>query len=224
MLQTPKSNRLHIGILGRRNVGKSSLLNALVRQRAAIVSDVPGATADPVEKPFELQPLGPVLFVDTAGVDDQGSLGERRVEATRRVLDRIDLALLVTDGDWNCYEQQWMKQLAERKIPTIVVLNKSDEITPTAVLLTELDESSAPYVLVSAKTGDGLAQLRQEIVHQCPADFVAAPPIVADLLPPGELAMLVIPIDMEAPKGRLILPQVQTIRDLLDNDSYCMVV
>lgn len=214
--------RLHIGVFGRRNVGKSSLLNALTRQQISIVSDVAGTTTDPVEKAMELQPVGPVLFVDTAGIDDVGALGEMRVEKTRKTLDRIDLALLVCDG-WNEYEDKLRREIEERDIPVIVVAGKKD-IRADSGLEDAIIQAGLSPVSVSAKSGEGLSELRAEIVKKTPEDFLNPPTIAGDLIPAGELAILVVPIDIEAPKGRLIMPQVQTLRDLLDNDAYTMVV
>ena len=225
MQTTPKGFRLHIGIFGRRNAGKSSLLNALTRQEVAIVSAVAGTTTDPVEKPMELLPIGPVLFIDTAGVDDAGALGALRVEKTRQVFDRTDLGLIVVDaGQWTEFEAGILGELTERKIPAIVVFNKSDLAKPQAVLLDELGKHKVAHVETVASQGEGILELRARLIAAAPDELLNPPPIVADLVPPGELVVLVVPIDKEAPKGRLILPQVQTIRDLLDGDAYCMVV
>jgi [FeFe] hydrogenase H-cluster maturation GTPase HydF len=219
MQPAPKSLRLHIGLFGRRNVGKSSLLNAITRQQVSIVSAHAGTTTDPVEKPMELLPLGPVLFVDTAGVDDEGALGELRMARTRAVLDRVDLGVIVTErGAWGGFEAQLLAQLQERKVPVLVVLNKSDLGLPEAAL------PDLPRVAVSALDGSGILALREALLALAPADFFDNRRLVADLVPPGELAMLVVPIDKEAPKGRLILPQVMAIRDLLDGESMAMVV
>jgi [FeFe] hydrogenase H-cluster maturation GTPase HydF len=225
MQPTPKGLRLHIGLFGRRNAGKSSLLNALVRQQVSIVSEVAGTTTDPVEKPMELLPLGPVLFIDTAGIDDAGALGEKRVQRTRQVFDRTDLGLIVVDaGQWGPFEEMLLTELRERKVAAIVVFNKSDVAKPQAALLEQLDQSRTQYVETVATESTGLLELREALIAAAPEDFLHAPPIAADLVPPGELAVLVVPIDLEAPRGRLILPQVQTIRDLLDGDAYCLVV
>lgn len=225
MQGTPKGLRLHIGIFGRRNVGKSSLLNAITRQQVSIVSEEAGTTTDPVEKPMELLPLGPVLFVDTAGIDDEGALGELRVHRTRLVLDRADLALVVAQaGAWGDFEEALTGELRSRKVPVIAVLNKSDLGPPDLALESDLGERGLKVVRTSATTGDGLADLRRALLDAAPADFFEARRILSDLVGPGELAVLVVPIDKEAPKGRLILPQVQAIRDLLDGDSVCLVV
>ncbi len=225
MNATPKGNRLHIGLFGRRNVGKSSLLNSLTRQDAALVSDVAGTTTDPIEKTMELLPLGPVLFIDTAGIDDTGALGELRVQRTRQVLDRVDVGLLVSiAGEWGEFEEAILAGLGGRGIPVIVVFNKSDCCAVDDGRLARLRERGALCVVTSAPRGEGLPALREALVRCAPDGFITPPAILGDLVPPGELAVLVIPIDLEAPKGRLILPQVQSIRDLLDNDAYCMVV
>ncbi len=225
MNTAPKGMRLHIGLFGRRNVGKSSLLNALTRQEVSIVSPVAGTTTDPVEKPMELLPLGPVLFIDTAGLDDVGVLGEKRVKRTQQVFERTDLALLVTaSGEWGEYESAIMSEFVERNIPIVVVFNKSDIETDNELQTVRLKELDIPFVQTVATTGAGIVDLREALVRVAPEEFINTPAIVGDLVPPGEMAVLVVPIDKEAPKGRLILPQVQTIRDLLDSDAYCMVV
>ena len=225
MQPAPKSLRLHIGLFGRRNVGKSSLLNAITRQQVSIVSAQAGTTTDPVEKPMELLPLGPVLFVDTAGVDDEGALGELRMARTRTVLDRVDLGVIVTgESPWGEFETKLLEQLRERKVPALVVRNKAD-LFPADLALPALPElPGVPQVAVSALTGAGILDLREALLTLAPADFFDNRRLVADLVPPGELAVLVVPIDKEAPKGRLILPQVMTIRDLLDGEAMAMVV
>ena len=231
-MRTPKSLRLHIGIFGRRNVGKSSLLNALTRQEVSIVSDVAGTTTDPVEKPMELLPLGPVLFIDTAGVDDIGALGEMRVEKTHRVIERTDLGIIVAEaGRWDDFEQAMLDELKRRGVPVVVAFNKTDlwkreergERREDGLERKLLDDG-VRTVRTAAPKGEGILALREALIAAAPEDFVNPPTIVGDLLPAGGLAVLVVPIDKEAPRGRLIQPQVQTIRDLLDNDAYCMVV
>jgi [FeFe] hydrogenase H-cluster maturation GTPase HydF len=226
MSTTPKGLRLHIGFFGRRNVGKSSLLNAITRQQVSIVSEIAGTTTDPVEKPMELLPLGPVLFIDTAGIDEQaGGLGALRVEKTRLALERTEIAVLVAEaGVWGEFEEGLLRDFAQRQTPTIVIFNKSDVSTPDASLLARLREAKLHLVHASAVTGQGLTELREALLELAPPDFIDSPAIAGDLVGPGELAILVVPIDKEAPKGRLILPQVQTIRDLLDTDAMCMVV
>jgi len=225
VMKTPKSMRLHIGIFGRRNVGKSSLLNAVTRQEVAIVSEIAGTTTDPVEKPMELLPLGPVLFIDTAGIDDEGALGELRVRKTRQVFDRTDLGVLVAEaGLWGGFEDRMLEELSAHGIPVVIVLNKSDLGKPDPGLLRTLADRKLPAVSVSARSGEGILSFRRALLDNAPADLIDNPAIAGDLVGPGEMAVLVIPIDKEAPKGRLILPQVQTIRDLLDSDAFCLMV
>jgi [FeFe] hydrogenase H-cluster maturation GTPase HydF len=225
MDKTPKSHRLQIGLFGRRNVGKSSLLNALTRQVVSIVSEVPGTTTDVVEKAMELQPLGPVLFMDTAGIDDVGSLGELRVKSTRQVLHRTDLGVIVTDaGRWGEFEEGLLEELEGRRIPVIVVFNKEDLGRPAPEVLERLAAAKVTVVSTVASLGEGAHELREALIRKAPDEFVNPTSILQDLVPPGELAVLVVPIDLEAPRGRLILAQVQTIRDVLDGDAYCMVV
>ncbi|MGC9453769.1 MAG: [FeFe] hydrogenase H-cluster maturation GTPase HydF [Phycisphaerae bacterium] len=224
MEKTPKGFRLHIGIFGRRNVGKSSLLNAITRQSVAIVSDVAGTTTDPVEKPMELLPIGPVLFIDTAGIDDVGDLGELRIQRTRQIFDRTDVGVIVVgEGGWAQFEQTMLEELEHREIPAIVVFNKFDLYEPPGDVLDELAARNVPVVRTVAPSGEGVLDFREALIRQAPEDFINAPAILGDLVPPGELIMMVVPIDLEAPKGRLILPQVQSIRDALDHNAYCMV-
>jgi [FeFe] hydrogenase H-cluster maturation GTPase HydF len=225
MQPTPRSLRLHIGIFGRRNVGKSSLLNAITRQRVSIVSDKAGTTTDPVEKPMEMLPLGPVQFVDTAGIDDEGALGQLRIDRTKAVLDRVDLGVVVTEGGaWGGFEEALVGELESRRVPVLVVFNKTDLGGPGEAERAALERVRIPWVAVSALTGDGVEGVRQSLLALAPADFFDSRRLVSDLVPPGEVAVLVVPIDKEAPKGRLILPQVMSIRDLLDGESMAMVV
>ncbi len=225
MRTTPKGFRLHIGIFGRRNVGKSSLLNAMTRQNVSIVSDVAGTTTDPVEKPMELLPVGPVLFIDTAGIDDVGALGELRVQRTRQVFDRTDVGIIVAEAAaWSEFEEMILTELTGRAIPTIIVFNKIDLGSPAQSLLERFKALKLPTVETVASQGRGVLDLRAALIRIAPDEFINSPTIIGDLIPPGELVVLVVPIDLEAPKGRLILPQVQAIRDVLDVDSYCMVV
>ena len=224
MRQTPKGFRLHIGLFGRRNVGKSSLLNAMTRQAVSIVSDIAGTTTDPVEKPMELLPLGPVLFIDTAGIDDVGALGQLRVDRTRKVFDRTDIGVVVTEaGHWADFEQMIYDELVRREIPAIVVFNKVDLASPRPEVVERLKKKKTLMIESVASRGQGVLELREALIKAAPEDFINSPSILGDLVGPGELVMLVVPIDLEAPKGRLILPQVQAIRDVLDIDSYCMI-
>jgi len=225
MQDTPRGLRLHIGLFGRRNVGKSSLINALTGQAVSIVSDQPGTTTDPVEKPLELAPIGPVLFVDTAGIDDDGALGQARVRRTEAVLERVDLALLVLGPEGiGGFESQLAATLHDRGTPTLVVANKADLAAPDATALAQAARLGAEALAVSALTGGGIDALRQAITRLAPAARLEEPRLAGDLLPPGEMAVLVVPIDLGAPKGRLILPQVQVIREMLDSDAMTLVV
>lgn len=225
MQNTPRGLRCHIGIFGRRNVGKSNILNALTAQQISIVSDTPGTTTDPVEKAMELQPIGPVLFVDTAGIDDVGVLGEMRVEKTYKVFDRTDVAILVTEsGEWGEFEEIIIKEFQERKTPYVIVINKIDLNQPEEAFISMVSEHTGYIVKTSALNKIGIDDLKKALIQAVPEEYLNTPAIIGDLLPPGGLAVLVVPIDKEAPKGRLILPQVQTIRDILDSDAYCVVV
>jgi [FeFe] hydrogenase H-cluster maturation GTPase HydF len=225
MRKTPKGFRLHIALFGRRNVGKSSILNAMTRQNVSIVSDVAGTTTDPVEKPMELLPVGPVLFIDTAGIDDTGKLGEMRVQKTKQIFDRADVGVIITQADeWGDFEEEILAELKHREIPAIVVFNKTDIAQPDDVQLKRFKKEKVRTVQTIATQGEGILDLREALIRTAPEEFINAPAIIGDLLPAGELAMFVVPIDLEAPKGRLILPQVQSIRDTLDNDAYCMIV
>ena len=225
MQSTPKALRLHVGIFGRRNVGKSSLLNAITRQQVSIVSAVAGTTTDPVEKPMELLPLGPVLFVDTAGVDDEGALGELRMQRTRAILDRVDLGVVVTEaGTWGPFEDGLLAELKRRHVPIVIAVNKVDDRPLADGERTRLLPAGNALVALSALTGEGVAEVREALLRLAPADHFDSRRIISDLVPPGAVAVLVIPIDKEAPKGRIILPQVMAIRDLLDGESLAFVV
>ncbi len=224
MQNTPKANRLHIAIFGRRNAGKSSLINALTKQDIALVSNVAGTTTDPVFKAMEILPIGPVMLIDTAGIDDVGELGELRIKKTMEVLRKTDLAILVLDpkiGIEN-YELNIKKEIENKKIPIIPVLNKIDSEQKVDISkLKEVMENK--IVSVSSLTGEGIEELKKEIITKSP-DSYEEPTIIGDLVNPGDVAVLVCPIDSAAPKGRLILPQVQTLRDLLDHDAAGLVV
>ena len=218
---TPRASRLHIGIFGKRNAGKSSLINALTGQEISLVSDVAGTTTDPVYKSFELQGIGPVVFIDTAGLDDVGDLGRMRVEKTRQAVEKTDLALVVLTG-LPKEELPWLEALREKKVPILVVLNKCDALPDPDRLREALaQELSLPVLAVSAQSGENIPQLRQEIARQVPDSFWDLT-ITGNLAQPGDLVLLVMPQDLQAPKGRLILPQVQTIRELLDKKCSVM--
>lgn len=224
MLKTPKGLRLQIGIFGKRNAGKSSLLNALTGQEVSIVSDTPGTTADPVEKPMELLPLGPVLLIDTAGLDDDaGTLGMLRSEKSRKILDRTDLALLVSDGLWTGFEEHLAEELRKREIPFIAVFNKSDLRAPDSALLEKLSAEKIDFAVISARYGEGIDPLREAILRLAPDDFMNSNALLDGVAEAGKPVLLITPVDKEAPRGRLILPQVQSIRDALDHDAWCIV-
>lgn len=230
MNETPRANRLHIAIVGKRNAGKSSIINALTHQEVSIVSSCPGTTTDPVYKAMELHDLGPVVFIDTAGIDDIGDLGVERVKRTERVLDAADMALIVfTPGDKDItLEKEWIKRFQQKKVSVIGVVNKIDlgESIGLKESIGEIEKPfkgiDIPFIYVSAKTGEGIDCLRDMIKKHSPSSW-EEPRIVSDLIPPGSLVILVVPIDIEAPKGRLILPQVQTLRDILDHNSTGIV-
>jgi [FeFe] hydrogenase H-cluster maturation GTPase HydF len=229
MQKTPKSLRLHIGIFGRTNVGKSSFLNRIAGQDVAITSPVPGTTTDVVEKTMELLPLGPVVFLDTAGFDDGSVLAEKRLAKTRKIFDRSDVVLLVTEpGRWTEFEDEICAQARTRGIPLIIVINKIDLEDPQDSFL-EKCRGESPRILSCSSTAprdpeEAIRSLKRYLMEVCPEEFIRPPALVGDLLPPGGLAVLIVPIDLQAPKGRLILPQVQTIRDALDNDAAVLVV
>jgi [FeFe] hydrogenase H-cluster maturation GTPase HydF len=229
MQETPKANRLNIAIFGRTNVGKSSLMNMLIGQDYAITSPVAGTTTDVVEKTCELLPLGPVLFLDTAGVDDISELAELRLNKTRKIYDRADVILLVVEPDkWTAFEDEVLLKAGENKIPVIVIINKTDLIKPELAFLENIRGKNSRVVEVSSLGSSGrdayVNAVKQQLIEVAPDDFVEPPRLIGDLVNPGGIAVLVVPIDLQAPKGRLILPQVQTIRDTLDNDAAAFVV
>lgn len=221
-----KSMRLHIGVFGKTNVGKSSLLNKITNQEISIVSDIAGTTTDVVEKSMELLPVGPVTFLDTAGIDDSTELGEKRLEKTMKVLNRIDVALVVVDfNGFDEYEINLIKQFEELKIPYMVIVNKGDVKNISEEALTKIKSFTSRIILTSVVNDDNfIYHFKDQLVKMLPDDFVNSPKIVGDLVEKGSTVILVVPIDKEAPKGRIILPQVQTIRDLLDSDCLCYVV
>ena len=212
---TPSANRIHISLFGRRNAGKSSLINAITAQNAAIVSDTPGTTTDPVSKSMELLPLGPVVITDTPGLDDVGELGEMRVKKALGVLAKTDIAVIVLtpENGLGDLEKEIIGKVSKKNIPYVVVMNKND------IARVEVEGALS----VSALTGDGINALKERIASLRPANIVEKP-IFSDLVNPGDLVMLVTPIDASAPKGRIILPQQQTLRDALDHHILTMVV
>lgn len=214
---TPSANRIHIGFFGKRNVGKSSTVNAFTGQALAVVSDTKGTTTDPVFKSMELLPLGPVMIVDTPGFDDEGSLGALRVQKAKQVLRKVDIAVLVADATEGCgtWERELVRLFEQRDIPYIIAYNKSDLITSK-----ELQNQHAIYI--SAKTGEGIQALKEAVASLRTEQ--AQKPIAADLIQAGDTVLLVVPLDSAAPKGRLILPQVQTIRDILDAGAQALCI
>lgn len=225
--QTPMSERTHIGFFGKRNAGKSSVMNAVTGQELAVVSDVKGTTTDPVYKSMELLPLGPVVMMDTPGIDDEGELGSMRVRKSYQVLNKTDAAVLVIDGTVgaSAEDETLLERIRKKNIPFIVVINKK-ELADTAteeVVKRRLTLDDGQLALVSAATGEGIHELKERIASiarvEEPEKY-----LVRDLLEPSDIAVLVVPIDSAAPKGRLILPQQQTIRDILEADAVSVVV
>lgn len=228
-MKTLKSMRLQIGVFGRTNAGKSSLLNRVTNQEISIVSDVAGTTTDVVEKSMELLPVGPVTFLDTAGLDDKTELGEKRVEKTMKIVNRIDVAIIVCDYNGiSNYEKELIAKFEELKIPYLIVINKIDEQKLTEEKYNEIFKivNDDRRILKTSviQDNDIVFKFKEALVKLLPDDFVNSPKIAGDLVPEKSTVILVIPIDKEAPKGRIILPQVQTIRDLLDSNCMPYVV
>ena len=229
MQTTPKSMRLQIGLFGRTNVGKSSFLNMVAGQDIAVTSPIPGTTTDIVEKGMELLPVGPVLFLDTAGIDDVSALSDARLRRTVGAFDRAEVCVLVTEpGVWGEFEEKISAEAAARKLPLIIVVNKRDLLQPPAEFIEKVGALSTAVVYCSSISPDKrdifVSEFKQKVMESLPEGLLEQPSLVGDLLPAGGLAVLVVPIDLQAPKGRLILPQVQTIRDALDNDAATLVV
>lgn len=216
---TPSANRIHIGFFGRRNAGKSSLVNAVTSQDLSVVSDIAGTTTDPVYKAMELLPLGPVMIIDTAGYDDEGDLGELRVKKTNQVINKTDIAVLVVSAaeGFSDYDRELIKKFDKKQIPYIVAYNKSD------LSLTDHSNEELNSLYVSAKTGENIELLKEKIGKAVQTEETKLK-LVGDLLNPDDIAVLVIPIDSAAPKGRLILPQQQTIRDILEANATAVVI
>lgn len=225
-MKTLKSMRLHIGIFGKTNVGKSSLLNRITNQDVSIVSNIAGTTTDVVEKTMELLPIGPVNFLDTAGINDSTALSSERIEKTMKIINRTDVAIVVCDYNGiDDYERNLIEKFNELKIPFMIFINKTDEKYPSDSIIEDLKNYTKHILLSSVKTDDLIVfKIKELLVKLLPKDFVNSPKIVGDLIPQGSTVILVIPIDKEAPKGRIILPQVQTLRDLLDNNCVSVVV
>ena len=224
---TPRANRLHIGFYGRRNAGKSSLINLVTGQHTALVSDHAGTTTDPVIKSMELLPLGPVAVIDTAGLDDEGDLGRLRISRTMEMMDRTDLALLIVsaaDANDTSLERGWLEEFRKRNIPVIGVLNQIDRVRPEEAEKIKSDLEAGlgiTFAAVSANEREDRAELLSAIVKNAPTDF-ESPTLVGDIFNRGDSVVLVAPQDIQAPKGRLILPQVQMIRDILDNGGLAL--
>ncbi len=227
MNQTPASERVHIGFFGRRNAGKSSVMNAVTGQDLAVVSDVRGTTTDPVYKSMELLPLGPVVMMDTPGIDDEGELGALRVRKSYQVLNKTDAAVLVIDGGVGVTpeDKALLKRIREKKIPYVIAVNKKELAAPDALekIVDELSSEDGEIIAVSAAAGEGIDELKEQIAAAADTEEPERY-IVRDLLKPSDMAVLVVPIDKAAPKGRLILPQQQTIRDILEADAVSVVV
>lgn len=223
-MKSLKSMRLHIGVFGRTNVGKSSLLNKITNQEVSIVSDIAGTTTDVVEKSMELLPVGPVTFLDTAGLDDETELSVQRIEKTMKVVNRIDVAVVVCDFNGiGKFENDLIEKFKELKIPYLIVVNKCD-LAPKSFHI-DLKSELSNIIYTSVKKDEKIVfEFKEALVNLLPEDFVNSPKIVGDLVPAKSTVILVIPIDKEAPKGRIILPQVQTLRDLLDNNCLSYVV
>ncbi|MDY3249769.1 MAG: [FeFe] hydrogenase H-cluster maturation GTPase HydF [Candidatus Choladocola sp.] len=220
--ETPAGNRLHIGIFGRTNSGKSTFINAFTKQEVSIVADVAGTTTDPVQKAMEIYPLGPCVIIDTAGFDDESELGERRREKTRKAAEKTELAVILFETTEMDEELRWYRFFRERQTPVLAVINKAD-IRKDAGKLTEQirKETGEDALLVSAKTGEGMDRVREALSRKIPEGY-GNRMITGELVSEGDLVLLVMPQDIQAPKGRLILPQVQTLRELLD--KKCLVM
>lgn len=219
---TPRANQLHIGIFGKRNSGKSTLINALTGHNTALVSDVAGTTTDPVYKTIEIYGIGPCVLIDTAGFDDSGYLGQMRVDKTRMAMEKTDIALIVCSDEEIRQEIDWINEFKDRKTPVIVIINKIDQIRNTDKIRNLIFEACREEpIKISAISKLGVEKIREEIIRKLPEDFDTKD-ITGNLVKEGDIVLLVMPQDIQAPKGRLILPQVQTLRELLD--KKCIVL
>ena len=220
--ETPSANRIYIGFYGKRNSGKSSLINAFTGQQVAIVSDVAGTTTDPVYKPMEVHGIGPCVFIDTAGVDDVGELGKMRVEKTEKAAEKTDVAVLLFSGEEYQAELEWFHYFKEKHTPILCVLSKADTLTDSDSTAVQLKKETKQEILViSSKNKEDIEKFKEELIRLVPDDY-GEETITGALVEEGDLVLLVMPQDIQAPKGRLILPQVQTIRDLLDHKCLVM--
>jgi len=220
--ETPRANQLHIGIFGKRNSGKSTLINALTGHNTALVSDIAGTTTDPVYKTIEIYGIGPCVLIDTAGFDDSGYLGQLRVDKTRMAMAKTDIALIVCSDEEISQEMEWINEFKTRKTPVIIIINKIDQIRNTDKIRNLIFEASKEEpIKISAISMLGVEKIREEIIRKLPEDFDTKD-ITGNLVTEGDIVLLVMPQDIQAPKGRLILPQVQTLRELLD--KKCIVL
>ena len=221
---TPGSNRLHIGIFGKTNSGKSSFINAFTKQEVSIVADVAGTTTDPVYKPMEIYPLGPCVIIDTAGFDDESALGERRVEKTRLAAEKTDIAVILVSDLRQNVELEWYRFFKKKNTPVLFVISKADVLADADVIAAEIrSETGEDALLISARTGEGMERVREALARLVPENF-GSRLITGELVAENDLVLLVMPQDIQAPKGRLILPQVQTLRELLDKKCLVMSV
>ena len=224
---TPKSLRLQVALFGRTNVGKSSVMNMIAGQDVAITSPIPGTTTDVVEKAIELLPLGPVTLLDPAGLDDDSDLSDERVKRAIKMMDRAEVIMLVVEpNQWTSYEEDIINEAANRKIPLIIVINKIDQEEPTTLFIDSLTKKAKYIVMLSSvqpeHRDDYVTDLKNAIIGATP-DYLNSSPLLSDLVPAGGLVIMIIPIDSEAPKGRIILPQVQALRDVLDSNAVSLI-
>lgn len=224
MQDTPKGNRIHIAFLGRRNAGKSSIINAISNQQVSIVSNVPGTTTDPVYKAMELFPIGPIMLIDTAGLDDEGYIGNLRIEKTKEIMNKTDIAVIAIDckNENFEYEMYLKEKLSKRKIPTIIALNKIDEVANLDEAIVRARKQFDNIVSISALRRENIDKLKEKIIEQVPSNNETT--LLEGIVNKKDLILLITPQDLQAPKGRLILPQVQVLRDILDKGAMAMVL